>query len=219
MDRTNSAKKSKNVGISWINIDKNIHSIEDLTDEEKKQLCDDEFVEIVREEIGKRASGKILNIQGAPLENLRDIIIGFFLISNTEWEYWLDLFEKYLMDLHSTSKYEEMMQKKEEETKFMMILKAFDYIWWIVIIRIIVLIFKWYTDAPTWLRVILWLYFIFWIFSVARSVSRNVDVAKNTNKFIRAICYAKMDIDINANKERVLERLDIEKILSKGKNN
>jgi hypothetical protein len=67
---------------------------------------------------------------------------------------------------------------------------------------------------PFIFRFIICLYFIYWLYSVIRSTCKNVDLTKKINKLLNAIIYAKMDVDINADKERISNRLDLEKILS-----
>ena len=140
-------------------------------------------------------------------------------------EYW-QYFCKYLMVQLKDSidkKYPfessllDVMDKKEQETKLWNVMKAFDYLWWIIVVRAIVIVFKWYSDAGEWRRIIMWLYLIRWVISVIRSVSKNTDVAKNTNKLMRHIINARRMLHKWEDLEKVEEELDLQKILESRK--
>ena len=105
------------------------------------------------------------------------------------------------------------MEQKDNETTFQTLLKWFDYVWWIILIRCIIIVFKWYSIAPWWRRFIMWCYLIFWIYSVWKSICNNVKVAKNTNILFRTIFKVKDMIRDNKNKDEILDELDFSKIL------
>lgn len=106
-----------------------------------------------------------------------------------------------------------IMAQKDKETEFQTLLKWFDYVWWIILIRCIIIIFKWYSITPWWRRFIMWCYLIFWIYSVWKSICNNVKVAKNINILFRTIFNVKDMLRENKSKEDILDELDLSKIL------
>ena len=108
---------------------------------------------------------------------------------------------------------QETMKKKDQETNLWAVLKWFDYIWWIFVIRWIVIVFKWYSITPSWFRFLMWCYLIFWVYTVIKSIINNVKVAKNTNKIFRAIIKAKKMVKEDEDKNKIIEELDIRNII------
>lgn len=107
-----------------------------------------------------------------------------------------------------------MMEEKDNETEFHALLRGFDYIWWIIILRCIIIVFKWYSIAPWWRRFIMWIYLIVRIYTVWKSTCNNVKVAKNTNITFRAIIKAREMIKANKDKDEILDTLNIAKLFN-----
>lgn len=105
-----------------------------------------------------------------------------------------------------------MMEEKDKETPFGVVLKWFDYVWWIIILWCIIIVFKWYSITPWWRRTIMWCYLIFWVYTVWKSLWKNVTVAKNVNVLFRVILKVKDMIMHDADKDEIFKELNISRI-------
>ena len=194
----------------------------------REKVLEDLDIGHIKENLKQTFVSNYINIDSIPDDVLGNHFLDFALQYDQsdfkdDQEYW-EFFCKYLMvqlkdSIDKQYPFENsllsVMEKKEQETKFWNIMKAFDYFWWIIVIWAIVILFKWYSDLSEWRRVIMGLYLIWWVISVIRSVSKNTDVAKNTNKLMRTIINARRMLYRWESTKKVEEELDLQKILEK----
>ena len=105
-----------------------------------------------------------------------------------------------------------MMEEKDKETPFRVVLKWFDYVWWIIILWCIIIVFKWYSITPLWRRIIMWCYLIGRVYTVWKSLWKNVIVARNVNVLFRVILKVKDMIMHDADKDEIFKELNISRI-------